>query len=172
MRLKIFFVTSILLSIFIFIVFYKGLSNTSIYTPLSSLNKAIPKLSAQTLFNQNYIQSNEIFDKKKFYILNIWASWCVPCREEHPLLMELNKLNNLEVLGLNYKDNLSNAKEFIQELGNPYSIIFLDTDGTKSIEWGAYGVPETFLINDNKVIKKFIGPLTAESISEIKKIVR
>jgi cytochrome c biogenesis protein CcmG/thiol:disulfide interchange protein DsbE len=95
----------------------------------------------------------------------------VPCREEHPLLINLGENKNIEIVGLNYKDNTHNAKKFITELGNPFSIILLDRDGTKAIEWGAFGVPETFLIYKNKIIKRYIGPLSLELIDEIKSFI-
>jgi len=83
------------------------------------------------------------------------------------LLINLGKNKKIEIIGLNYKDNLNNAEKFINELGNPYSIILLDRDGTKAIEWGAFGVPETFLIYKNKIIKRYIGPLNLKLIDEI-----
>ena len=104
--------------------------------------------------------------------MNIWASWCVPCRDEHPFLMNLSNQKNLEIIGLNYKDDNKKAKIFLKELDNPYKIIFSDISGTIAIEWGAYGVPETFLISDKKIIKKFIGPLDNSSLIEIKKLIK
>ena len=92
----------------------------------------------------------------------------MPCRDEHPLLMDLSKNKKIEIIGLNYKDNLNNAEKFINELGNPYSIILLDRDGTKAIEWGAFGIPENFLIYENKIIKRYIGPLNSKLVEEIK----
>jgi cytochrome c biogenesis protein CcmG/thiol:disulfide interchange protein DsbE len=81
--------------------------------------------------------------------------------------MELTKNDNLNVIGINYKDTKKNAKNFLKELGNPYDEIIFDDKGTNAIEWGAYGVPETFLINKNRIIKKYIGPLTNNSMEEI-----
>ena len=104
--------------------------------------------------------------------MNIWASWCVPCKDEHPFLMNLSKKNYIEIVGLNYKDNNEKAKLFLKELDNPYNIIFSDKDGIIAIEWGAYGVPESFLIHDKKIIKKIIGPLDANSLKEIKKLIK
>ena len=115
------------------------------------------------------MNSDEIFKNDKIYIFNIWASWCVPCQDEHPILMELSNQKTIEVIGLNYKDNSKNAKNFLKELGNPYKIILIDNDGTIAIEWGAYGVPETFLIYKKKVIEKFIGPLNLILLIDIKK---
>jgi cytochrome c biogenesis protein CcmG/thiol:disulfide interchange protein DsbE len=87
--------------------------------------------------------------------------------------MELSKNESVKLIGLNYKDNIKNAKIFIDELGNPYSQILIDDDGTLSVEFGAYGVPETFLINKNKkIISKFIGPLNQETFEEIQSIIK
>ena len=119
------------------------------------------------------IIEDELFIEKKIYLLNIWASWCVPCRNEHDTLMQLSQNDSIKIIGLNYKDNLDNAKKFINEIGNPYSNILRDQDGTISIELGAYGVPETLVIDNNKIIlKKFVGPLNNQSLKEIKSLIR
>ena len=96
-----------------------------------------------TFFESKEIYSKDIFRNNDFYLINIWASWCVPCRDEHQFLVSLSKNNRLEIIGINYKDNYKNAERFLIELGNPYSKILVDKDGTKAIEWGAIGVPET-----------------------------
>ena len=156
-----------LVFIIIFIIFYKGLQNTNIYTPETKISYEVPLVSVK-LFNSNKIvNTKEIFNSDNYYLLNIWSSWCVPCRQEHSILMELTKNDNLNVIGINYKDTKKKAKNFLNELGNPYDEIIFDDKGTNAIEWGAYGVPETFLINKNKIIKKYIGPLTNSSIEEI-----
>ena len=157
-----------LVFIITFIIFYKGLQNTNIYTPETKISYEVPFVSVK-LFNSNKIvNTREIFNSDNYYLLNIWSSWCVPCRKEHSILMELTKNDNLNVIGINYKDAKKNAKNFLNELGNPYDEIIFDDKGTNAIEWGAYGVPETFLINKNKIIKKYIGPLTNKSMEEIK----
>ena len=84
--------------------------------------------------------------------------------------MDLSKKENIKIIGQNYKDNFDNAKNFLINLDNPYDLIFLDNDGTIAIEWGAYGVPETFLIQNNKIIKKIIGPLNEKLLFEIKEL--
>ena len=161
-----------LVFIVIFIIFYKGLQNTNIYTPNTKSSFEIPSVSVK-LFNSNEIVNTlEIFSSDKFYLLNIWSSWCVPCRQEHSILMELTKNDNLKVIGINYKDTKKNAKNFLKELGNPYYNIIFDNEGTNAIEWGAYGVPESFLINSNKIIMKYIGPLNTESMEEIKSFIK
>ena len=78
----------------------------------------------------------------------------------------------IKIIGLNYKDNTSNAKKFLEKLGNPYSIILVDRDGTKAIEWGSFGVPETFLIYQNQIIKKYVGPLNEEAVIEIEALIK
>jgi len=161
-----------LIFVIFFIIFYKGLRNTNIYTPELKINNEIPLFSAQLFYSDKVINSSEIFNSNKFYLLNIWASWCVPCRQEHSFLMDLAKNKNVEVIGFNYKDTKINAKSFLEELGNPYKKIIFDSDGVKAIEWGAYGVPESFLIYNNKVIQKYLGPLNQESIEKIKLLIR
>ena len=163
---------TIIFFLIIFVIFYKGLEKSNIYTPDILLKKEIPNFEAILLDDDNVISSNKIFKNNKFYLMNIWASWCVPCRDEHPFLLNLSKLDNIEIIGLNYKDNNQKAKKFLNELDNPYKVILSDKDGTIAIEWGAYGVPETFLIHDKKIIKKFIGPLNTNSLLEIKKFIK
>jgi cytochrome c biogenesis protein CcmG/thiol:disulfide interchange protein DsbE len=86
--------------------------------------------------------------------------------------MTLKQNDQIDIIGLNYKDNKKNAVIFLQDLGNPYEKIFIDLDGTQAIEWGAYGVPESFLIYNNKIIKKYIGPLNEDLISEIEYLIK
>ena len=154
-----------------FLIFYKGLDKSNFYEPKSNL-KEIPEFTSFTLFEKKKINSKNIFDKDRFYLVNIWASWCVPCKDEHSLLMNLSQNNQLYLIGINYKDKKSNAEKFIYELGNPYKKILIDMDGTLSIEWGAFGVPETFLIYNNEILKRFIGPINKQSIEEIKKLIK
>ena len=162
----------ILIFLIIFVVFYKSLKDTNIYTPDVKINNDIPIFSTELLILNHELSSTKIFETDKFYLLNIWASWCVPCRDEHPILMSLSKNNKLIIIGMNYKDNKKNAKSFLNELGNPYEKIIVDKSGTNSIEWGAFGVPETFIIYNNKIIKKYIGPLNNELLIEIQKIIK
>lgn len=93
-------------------------------------------------------------------IVNVWASWCVPCRDEHPVLMELAKDEQIRVFGINYKDRPENARRFLGALGNPYEAVGVDENGRSAIDWGVYGVPETFIVDRNGVIRhKHIGPI-------------
>jgi cytochrome c biogenesis protein CcmG/thiol:disulfide interchange protein DsbE len=160
----------IIIFIFIFIIFYKGLQDTNIYTPKTKINYVVPKFEANLLYSNKTVNSSEIFEPNKFYLLNIWSSWCVPCRQEHSILMELKK--KTQIIGINYKDTKISAEKFLDEFGNPYQKIIFDKDGTTAIEWGAYGVPESFLIYNDRVLKKYIGPLNKESFKEIKSLIK
>ena len=171
MKNKIYLIIVTTTFLLIFLIFYKGLQKSNVYVPQANIGKDVPIFSVET-FNNNQINSRYIFKKNKFYLMNIWASWCVPCKDEHHFLIDLMNQNNVEIIGLNYKDNKINAQNFLKELGNPYKTIFFDKNGIIAIEWGAYGVPETFLIYNEKIIKKIIGPLNNKSFIEIKKIIK
>ncbi|MEM8551139.1 MAG: DsbE family thiol:disulfide interchange protein [Pseudomonadota bacterium] len=96
-------------------------------------------------------------------LVNVFASWCAPCRVEHPLLMTLSQEPALRIAGLNYKDRVTDARAFLDELGNPYDLVGVDPDGRRTIEWGVYGVPETFIVApDGTIAAKHVGPLTEE----------
>ena len=103
----------------------------------------------------------------KVWLLNVWASWCVSCREEHPLLVELSKKGVLPILGLNYKDKGADATAWLKQFGNPYDLSVVDADGRIGIDYGVYGVPETYLIDTEGVIRfKQIGPITPAVLEE------
>lgn len=109
------------------------------------------------------------FDTKAFAgkvtLVNVFASWCAPCRVEHPLLLELSNDKRFGIAGLNYKDDPENARRFLGELGNPYSAIGIDEKGRAAINWGVYGVPETFLVGkDGTILYKHVGPLSLEAV--------
>jgi cytochrome c biogenesis protein CcmG/thiol:disulfide interchange protein DsbE len=171
MKNKFFSTFIIIIFIVIFLIFYKGLQNSNIYTPKTIIKKNIPIFKAKLFDSSNIIKSEDIFNKNNFYLFNVWASWCIPCKDEHPFLMKLSKNKNIEIIGLNYKDSVLNAKNFLDKYKNPYETIIQDSDGTIGIEWGAYGVPETFIISKDKIIKRIIGPINEESFLEIKEII-
>jgi len=164
------FITSVFVIIFIF--FYKGLKNTNVYTPEIKINNTIPSFKGDLFYSDEIINSSNFFKSDKFYLLNIWSSWCVPCRKEHPLLMNLKESKKIDVIGINYKDTKNNAENFLSELGNPYEKIIFDQEGIIAIEWGAYGVPESFLIKDGTIIKRYIGPLDKKLTKEIEYIIK
>ena len=152
---------------FCFIVFFKGLKNPSIYIPELQKEKSFPEFKARDFYSDKKISSVDIFNDNNFYLINIWSSWCIPCRSEH------NYLIKIKLVGINYKDNFENAKKFLDELENPYSKIIKDKNGTISIELGAYGVPETFIIDKRKkIIKKITGPINEKIYNEILLIIK
>ena len=104
----------------------------------------------------------------KVSIVNVWASWCVPCHDEAPLLTELGKDKRLQVIGINYKDSPDNARRFLGRYGNPFGIVGVDANGRGSIEWGVYGVPETFVVGrEGTILYKMVGPVTPENIDSV-----
>jgi len=103
----------------------------------------------------------------KVTVLNVWASWCAPCREEHPLLLGLAGDNRFVLAGLNYKDPTDLAQKFLAGYGNPFAAVGVDPNGRSAIDWGVYGVPETFVIGkDGKIAAKHVGPLTVDAVKE------
>ena len=173
MKNKILIILLIFFLSFCFFVLFKSLESSNIYVPEKKEDRQLAEFVSEDLFTKKKITSNEIFQGSDYYILNIWASWCAPCREEHPQLMKLSKNSSIKLIGLNYKDDPKKAKIFLEKFGNPFSVIIADKNGTLSIEFGGYGIPETFLINkDKKIIKTFIGNLNDESVRQINLIVK
>jgi len=108
--------------------------------------------------------------KGKVSIVNVWASWCVPCHDEAPLLTELAKDNRIQLIGINYKDTPDNARRFLGRYGNPFASVGVDGNGRAAIEWGVYGVPETFIVGrDGKIAYKVVGPITPDNFESVVK---
>ena len=166
------FIIIILFSLFIFFIFFKGLEKPKNYFPEKNLNKIETSLVFKNLYDQNEILLGELINNNSLSIINIWASWCLPCRDEHKYLLKLKNINEIDIIGINYKDKKSNATEFLSNLGNPYYEVLIDMDGTKSIELGAIGVPETYLIKNKIIIKKYIGPLDDAKFKDIIEIIK
>ena len=103
-------------------------------------------------------------------VLNVWASWCVPCRDEAPLLIKLAGDKRIRLVGINYKDQADNARRFLGRFGNPFAASGADANGRAAIEWGVYGVPETFIVGrDGRIAYKLVGPLTPENLEQVMK---
>lgn len=135
--------------------------------PSALINKPAPAFNLDLLSEpqQKFAPADM---KGKRWLLNVWASWCVGCRVEHPILNEIANNTDIFMVGLNYKDDPEAAKQWLAERGDPYDRIPLDIQGNAGIDWGVYGVPETFIIDENGVVLyKHTGPLNASSVEEI-----
>jgi cytochrome c biogenesis protein CcmG/thiol:disulfide interchange protein DsbE len=151
----------------IFALFLKVLNSNKVYQPNHMIGKKISEFVLEDLFEKKIkINSKELTDKD-FVVINIWASWCIPCRVEHPLLMNLKKNNQINIIGINYKDERMNAKNFLKSYGNPYQLVGVDSNGEVAIQLGAYGVPETYVLNKGKIIFKNIGPINEDVVIKI-----
>ena len=169
---KIFYFIVILI-VAIFIVLLLGLKEEKNYSPQPETKKLNNSILLKELYSGKNIFLNDLLLENELNLINIWASWCSPCKAEHPYLLNLNERFGINLIGINYKDNLDNSKKFLSDLGNPYDEVLVDSDGTKSIELGAIGVPETYLINnENKIIKKFIGPLDQDDYENIINLIK
>ena len=109
--------------------------------------------------------------KGKVSVVNVWASWCVPCHDEAPLLTKLGQDKRLQFVGINYKDAADNARRFLGRYGNPFGIVGVDGNGRASIEWGVYGVPETFVVGrEGTIVYKMVGPVTSDNVDTVLKV--
>jgi cytochrome c biogenesis protein CcmG/thiol:disulfide interchange protein DsbE len=141
--------------------------------PSPLINKPAPEFRLSVLANPQQLMGKRDL-AGKVWMLNVWASWCVACREEHPLLVEFAKRKLVPVYGLNYKDERAAAAAWLQQRGDPYAESLVDADGRVGIDYGVYGVPETFVIDRSGIVRyKHIGPLTPEVLrDEIEPLLR
>jgi cytochrome c biogenesis protein CcmG/thiol:disulfide interchange protein DsbE len=145
---------------------YRGLSLDPKLVPSPLVGKPVPAFSLTRLDDPAATISDADF-KGKVSLLNVWATWCVSCRQEHEVLVQLARTGQVDIYGLNYKDNREDAKRWLVRLGNPYVANAFDSDGRVGIDWGVYGAPETFIIDREGIIRhKHIGPLTNEILQE------
>jgi len=148
-----------------------GLDPKKVPSPL--IDKPAPAFSLARLHApQQQISNKDLLGE--VWVLNVWASWCVACRAEHEFVTRLAQMELVKVIGLNYKDRSVDAKGWLQQWGDPYSASLMDADGRIGIDWGVYGVPETFIVDKNGLIKyKFIGPINQGTLdSEIVPLLR
>lgn len=134
--------------------------------PSPFIDKPAPGFNLPRLYEEKVMVTPDEM-KGRVWLLNVWASWCGACRAEHKVITKLARESGLTIVGLNYKDSLGKAKEWLRRYGNPYAKVAVDRDGRAGIDWGVYGVPETFLIDQQGVIRyKNIGALTTEEVKE------
>ena len=163
----------IIFVIFFFVigVFYISLTRETNYNTSSLINKEVPKFKIAYFDKKGFYTKQDLI-KNNYTLINFWASWCGPCRIEHPILMKLSAENNLKILGINFKDKKELAGKFLKDLGNPYSFLLKDIEGKQSVSFGIYGIPESLLINnENIIIKKFVGPMSLDNYKEIKEMI-
>ena len=170
MRMK--YVIISVVTIFILIIFAISLNRDSIYSTEKLIGKKIENFNSKDFYTKE-IRDSKILKIKDFSLINYWASWCAPCRAEHSELMQLSKKENLNIIGINFKDKKNEAEQFLKELGNPYDHLLVDQDGRFSINLGVYGIPESILLNKElKILKKFIGPLDSKRVIEIIEVIQ
>ena len=149
--------------------FWKGLSGKPNEIPSALIGQSVPEVTLPAVeglgvpgFDTASLKQGGVT------LVNVWASWCGPCRIEHPFLMELGKRTDIRLVGLNYKDEPENARRFLGTLGQPYAAAVADEGGRAAVDWGVYGVPETFVIDGQGIIRfKFIGPLSEQGIADV-----
>ena len=159
--------------ILIGLLFWRGLSGDPGFLPSVLLNKPVPGFALEAIPELGIPGLKDADLKQgKVSVVNIWGSWCGPCRAEHPILMELAKRTDFTLVGINNKDQPENARRFLGTLGQPFAAIGADPNGRTTIDWGGYGVPETFIIDGKGIIRyKHVGPLANATVldAEIRK---
>ena len=161
----------VFLFIFVLLVFYNSLNRETNYSTDYLVGNKLANIKLKS-FDDNKTYTSEDFKKSRYTLINFWASWCAPCRVEHPYLMQLSKEKNLKILGVNFKDKKINASKFLNELGNPYYYMAKDSTGKQSVNFGIYGIPESILINNETIVlKKIIGPLNEQNLNDIREII-
>ncbi|MDC0409648.1 DsbE family thiol:disulfide interchange protein [Pelagibacteraceae bacterium] len=161
-----------LIFFFIISVFYISLTRETNYDTSNLINKKIPEFKV-IYADQSGFYTRDDLKKNDFTLINFWASWCAPCKVEHPILMRLSKSKKLKILGVNFKDKDKQAKKFLSDLGNPYDFLAKDINGKQSVILGIYGIPESILINNELLImKKFVGPLSSDDYNKIEELIK
>ena len=161
-----------LIFFFIISVFYISLTRETNYDTSNLINKKISEFKV-VYADETGFYTREDLKKNDFTLINFWASWCAPCKVEHPILMRLSKSKKLKILGVNFKDKDKQAKKFLSELGNPYDFLAKDINGKQSVSLGIYGIPESILINNELLIlQKFVGPLSFDDYNKIEELIK
>ena len=172
MKNKLLILPSIFFAIILSIFFYLLITERNpSEIPSNLLNKNVPFFEAESLFkNEKFISSQEL--KNEIILVNFFATWCKPCRDEHVYIKRFSNKKGIKVIGINYKDNSKKTIEWLKNLGNPYSDVLIDKNGRVAIDWGVYGIPETFIVNSKGIIKyRHVGPITNEIYKKINLII-
>jgi cytochrome c biogenesis protein CcmG/thiol:disulfide interchange protein DsbE len=140
--------------------------------PSALVDKNVPEFEADTLLAKHQFTSSKEFGDE-IVLVNFFATWCKPCRDEHSYIMRFSDEKKIKIVGINYKDNPEKAIQWLKKLGNPYSIIAKDKKGRIAIDWGVYGIPETFVVNAAGVIKyRHVGPISQKEYKKINLIIK
>ena len=172
MKNKLLILPSIFFAIILSIFFYLLITERNpSEIPSNLLNKNVPFFEAESLFkNEKFISSQEL--KNEIILVNFFATWCKPCRDEHVYIKRFSNKKGVRVIGINYKDNSKKTIEWLKNLGNPYSDVLIDKNGRVAIDWGVYGIPETFIVNPSGIIKyRHVGPITNKIYKKINLII-
>ena len=172
MKKKIFMLPSIFFFLILSIFFYLLIIDRDpTEIPSNLLNKNVPTFESKFLFKSGkFISSKEL--KGEIILVNFFATWCKPCRDEHVYIKRFSNEKDIKVIGINYKDNSDKTIKWLKNLGNPYSDVLIDRSGKVAIDWGVYGIPETFIVNSNGIIKyRHVGPVTEKIYKKINLII-
>ena len=168
------FTSFIIVISLIFISFFYLLITERNPSEISSnlLNKNVPKFQTESLLkNEDFISSQEF--GKEIVLVNFFATWCKPCRDEHEYIKRFSYEKKIRVIGINYKDNSEKTKLWLKKLGNPFSDVVIDKNGSIAIDWGVYGIPETFIVNSNKKIKyRLVGQITEKKYNKLMSLIK
>ncbi len=167
MQRRFFYLLPLAVFLILALYFAIGLTRDPGVLPSALIDKPVPSFRVPSLLGSADLTQEDF--KGRVTLLNVFASWCVPCRAEHPRLAALAREGKARIIGLNYKDKPAEAKAWLKELGNPYALIGADRTGRAAIEWGVYGVPETFIIDrKGRIRHKLVGPITPGHLKVIR----
>ena len=173
MKKQLLILPSIFFLLILLIFFYLLIIERSPFElPSNLLNKNVPKFETESLLkNEKFISSQEFGDE--IILVNFFATWCQPCRDEHIFIERFSNERGIRIIGINYKDIPGNAIEWLKNLGNPYSNVPIDKNGRIAIDWGVYGIPETFIVSSKGIIKyRHIGPVTEKIYKKINLLIK
>ena len=162
-----------LIFLFIFIIFFYLLliDRNPTEIPSNLLNKNVPEFEAESLIKKKKFISSEEFGKE-ILLVNFFATWCKPCRDEHIYIKRFSEEKNIRIIGVNYKDDNKKTIQWLKNLGNPYSNIPIDKKGRIAIDWGVYGIPETFIVNKKGIIKyRHVGPIDRKTFKKLNSLI-
>jgi len=164
MKVRFLLPVAIFLAIVVFL--YIGLGRDPRHVPSPLIGKPAPDFELPLLYQLEKSLTDEDL-KGRVSLVNVWASWCVSCRYEHELLMDISRNTDIPVIGINYKDEHADAMKWLRDRGDPYESIVFDYEGRAAIDWGVYGTPETFIVDQQGIIRyKHVGPITKEKLSQ------